>query len=105
MIGGSTAVEQQVLEVDAAVCGEPEALREMEPGRVAKALDAAAAGGRTSVVEMLLARGASPNQQDSLGCTALMYVTAKGHASIVRRLLAAISSASTGRIFSVPPRR
>lgn len=44
--GGAAAAEELILEVDSAVCGEIEALDELEPGRVESALYAAAAGGR-----------------------------------------------------------
>ena len=46
VIGGLASAEQQDLAVDAAVCGEPEALRALPRDRVEAALKAAAAGGR-----------------------------------------------------------
>ena len=55
--GGMVSAGYDILEVDAAVCGEPEALRALPDDRVEDALGAAAAGGRLAAVEVLLARG------------------------------------------------
>ena len=57
VVGGLASAGFDILEVDAAVCGEPEALRELPDDRVEEALAAAAAGGRLAAVEVLLARG------------------------------------------------
>merc|ERR1719326_2722409 len=46
VIGGVASAEGQDLAVDAAACGEPEALRALPRARVEDALTAAAAGGR-----------------------------------------------------------
>ena len=58
--GGMASANHDILEVDAAVCGEPEALRALPEDRVEEALYAAAAGGRFAAVEVLLARGFRP---------------------------------------------
>merc|ERR1719197_105567 len=54
--GGLASAQQQDLAVDAAACGEPEALRALPRARVEDALCAAAAGGRPAAVEELVAR-------------------------------------------------
>ena len=57
VVGGAVSAHLQDLAVDAAVCGEPEALRALPRDRVENALKAAAAGGRHTAVEELVARG------------------------------------------------
>ena len=54
----------------------------------------AAAGGQEATVRMLLRRGASVNQQDSLGVAALMAAADEGHTTIVQALLDGKADAS-----------
>ncbi len=66
VFGGSVSARQQVFEADAAVCGEPEALRALPRDRVEPALAVAAAGGRHTAVEELVARGLAGADDDGL---------------------------------------
>ena len=59
LLGAFQVAQLQALELNAAVCGEPEALQELPRGRIEEALSAAAAGGRDAAVKLLLARGMS----------------------------------------------
>ena len=56
-------------------------------------LIAAAHGGQEAMVRMLLQRGASVNLQNSLGFTALMHASLRGHTTIVQALLDAKADA------------
>ncbi|MEE3100067.1 MAG: ankyrin repeat domain-containing protein, partial [Pseudomonadota bacterium] len=86
VLGGMASAEQDILEVDAAVCGEPEALRELPDDRVEGALHAAAAGGRLAAVEVLLARGVV----DLSSAYYPLYVASRGgHLEVVQALLGA----------------
>jgi len=119
VIGGMASAGTQVLAVDAAVCGEPEALRALPRDRVEKALRAAAAGGRRAaleelvarrvvnlaredyplwiaatgghheVVTMLIAAGASVDPADNIGTTPLLGAAQGGHLEVVTTLIAA----------------
>ena len=84
--GGMASAGLDILEVDAAVCGEPEALRELPDGRVEEALDAAAAGGRLAAVEVLLARGVVDL---SSKWEPLFIASYGGHVEVVQALLGA----------------
>ena len=84
--GGVASAATDILEVDAAVCGEPEALRELPDDRVADALNAAAAGGRLAAVEVLLARGVVDL---SSNCHSLRAASGGGHLEVVQALLGA----------------
>ena len=55
--GGMASAEGQDLAVDAAACGEPEALRALPRDRVEAALMIAVVGGQRPAVEELVARG------------------------------------------------
>ena len=84
--GGAVSEDGRDLAVDAAVCGEPEALRALPRDRVKAALKAAAAGGRHTAVEELLARGVVDlaSEYDPL------YAAASGgHHEVVAALIAA----------------
>lgn len=54
VLGGLAATAMCVLEVDAAVCGDPGALESIPPARVVEAIRAAAAGGRMEVLKTIL---------------------------------------------------
>ena len=77
----------QDLAVDAAVCGEPEALRALPRARVEAALHAAAAaGGRHTAVEELVARGVVDLASDDYP---LWTAADGGHHEVVAALIAA----------------
>ena len=84
--GGAMSAQADILEVDAAVCGEPEALRELPDNRVKKALEAAAAGGRLAAVEVLLARGVVDLSSEWVP---LYTASGGGHVEVVKALLGA----------------
>ena len=84
--GGSESALQRDLAVDAAVCGEPEALRALPDYGVKAALDAAAAGGRLTAVEELVARGVVDLASEYYP----LFAAAKGgHHEVVAALIAA----------------
>merc|ERR1719473_1865209 len=86
VLGGVASAQQQDLAVDAAACGEPEALRALPRDRVEKALKAAAAGGRPAAVEELVARGVVDLASEYYP----LYIAASGgHREVVAALIAA----------------
>merc|ERR1711939_240633 len=54
--GAASSVREMIFEVDAALCDESDALRNMPDSRLPQAVKAAAAGGRTEVLHELLRR-------------------------------------------------
>ncbi len=54
---------------------------------MATPLQHAAAGGKVSILRVLIARGADPEQADAYGKSAIVYAAANGHVECVRLLL------------------
>ncbi len=96
LLGGSTAVAQEIL--DAARAGDlarVEALVEADSAQVSvrsesakTALTFAAQGGHLEVVDYLIGRGADVNARNVRGETPLIYAAYFGHAEVVECLLA-----------------
>ena len=91
VIGGMGSAEWQVFEIDAAVCGEPEALRALPRARVGSRSRAAAAAGGVAV-QAMLARGVVDLASE---CGPLWIAAHGGHHEIVAALIAARARAST----------
>ena len=89
VIGGLSSAKRQILAVDAAVCGEPEALRALPDYRVKDTLYVAASGGRRAAVEELVARGVVDLASEA---GPLSLAAMGGHHEVVTALLAAGAS-------------
>lgn len=91
--GGDVTTIRQLLDA-----GTP--LSSAMPVTGAQALHHAAANGHVSLVELLLARGASVNAEDVDGATPLVYAAYSGRVEVIKRLLAA-----GARVDHVPTRQ
>ena len=89
VLGGMASASGHDLAVDAAACGEPEALRALPRDRVYDALRTAAAGGRHTAVEELVARGVVNLASEG---SPLFNAAAGGHREVVTALIAAGAS-------------
>ena len=93
LTAGMAAVLANVPEVDAYRCGEPEALRQLPPGRVQGTFKAACAAGLTEAAVELLGRGA-----DLMDYYPLFIASCNGHSEMVKALLGAGADANQGAL-------
>lgn len=90
MVAAVVSVKEDVAEVGAYLCGEPEALGELPPARMAAALRVASAVGLQDAVSTLLARpDIAIDVASGDGRTALFVACQNGETAIARMLLGA----------------